>query len=288
MISLSEGVQHVGAGRELYRYVQGQFGLSTSQGAGAVLSRGAGIVTAMGQAERIFSQPLGGLRPDQVSGVERALGVSVSQASGLAGSAASIAALALPGQAGAVASRMLSATAGAVAAINRAYQAYQSIGAPLRRVLPSPAASATATPGPSSGQPHLLILTTQRGETYYFGLSTAAYDRLARETSYNIATQERLTRRPALQPVGKGGETISISGAIFCALRGGAGQLNRLRAIGYATEPVMLTTGYGEVLGRWYIMRISEEQDGILLDGVPRKQAFTLEFHRDGPDYSSV
>lgn len=142
---------------------------------------------------------------------------------------------------------------------------------------------------PASGgsQAHLLILTARTGQSFYFNLSTAGYDTLRRNTSYNIATQDRLTRRPALQAVSKGGENITVSGAIFTK-KSGYDQLNKLRAIGYKMLPLSLTTGYGESLGEWYLSRIEEEQTALFADGMPRKQQFTLEFQRYGEDYSDI
>ena len=134
---------------------------------------------------------------------------------------------------------------------------------------------------------HLLVLTAQSGESYYFNLSTAGFDTLRRQTNYNVASQDRLTRRTALQAVSKGGESIIVSGAIFTRKSGG-GQLNRLRDIGYSMTPLNLITGYGDALGRWYLTRIEEEQSGLFTDGMPRKQQFTLEFQRYGEDYTNL
>ncbi|MEO4031102.1 phage tail protein, partial [Chromobacterium vaccinii] len=67
-----------------------------------------------------------------------------------------------------------------------------------------------------------------------------------------------------------------------------AGHVDALRAIGDALEPVTLTTGYGEHLGRWYLTRVQEEQSHLFADGAPRKQSFSLEFTRYGEDYRNV
>lgn len=148
---------------------------------------------------------------------------------------------------------------------------------------PETALPATAT----SAQPHLLVLSADNGERYYFGLGTAAYDSLKRSTTFNVAAQERLQRQEALQAVSQGGETISVSGAIFTKTKAGARQLDTLRRIGAALLPLQLTTGYGDVLGRWYLTKIDEDQSGLMADGAPRKQTFTLEFRRYGDDYAN-
>jgi hypothetical protein len=143
-------------------------------------------------------------------------------------------------------------------------------------------------PAASSSRSHLLVLTAEStGEKFFFGLSTAAYDSLRRTTSFNVATQERLQRQEALQAVNKGGETISISGAIYTKTDAGARQLDTLRRIGALQSPLQLTTGYGDALGRWYLVQIEEEQGSITADGAPLKQQFTLEFKRYGDDYAN-
>ncbi|CAE6810588.1 hypothetical protein R69658_05381 [Paraburkholderia aspalathi] len=176
------------------------------------------------------------------------------------------------------------------------------------RETPSPAALATSTgagallsglPGGASGAtPHLMTLTSDAGDTFHFNLSSAAFDKLRRTTKYKVAAQERLNRQEALQAVSQGGETITLSGVVFAAYGAGSSpgnpanpgmrQLDALRAIGGRMVPVQLTTGYGEVLGRWYLQGVDEEQEALMSDGAPRKQTFSLEFGRYGEDYKNL
>ncbi|CAE6814404.1 hypothetical protein R69746_05767 [Paraburkholderia aspalathi] len=166
------------------------------------------------------------------------------------------------------------------------------------RETPSPAALATSTgagallsglPGGASGAtPHLMTLTSDAGDTFHFNLSSAAFDKLRRTTKYKVASQERLNRQEALQAVSQGGETITLSGVVFAASGAGAKQIDALRAIGGRMVPVQLTTGYGEVLGRWYLQGVDEEQEALMSDGAPRKQTFSLEFGRYGEDYKNL
>ncbi len=132
-----------------------------------------------------------------------------------------------------------------------------------------------------------MVLSTATGETYYLNLATAPYDTYNRQTKYNIAAQDRLAREQALQAVAKGSDNITLSGFIYTKT-GGASQLNRLRAIGYKTEPVTLTTGYGDAMGLWYLTGVTEEGTELFQDGMPRKQKFSLEFQRYGEDYQNL
>lgn len=223
----------------------------------------------------------GGLSPESAAAVQRGLGVLGSAAGKL-----------LTNQAAPIlaAARQLD---GAVST------AKQVLGAPGGAAQKQPVvetalirhqrmASPSISPVAAGGTSHLLILSADGGATFYFNLSTAAYSTLKRSSDYSVASQERLTRRPALQAVARGGETITLPGVIWTAGKPGAGQLNKLREIGFAQVPVMLTTGYGEVLGRWYLTKVDEEQDGLMSDGAPRKQTFTLEFGRYGDDFTNI
>ncbi|MDR6485406.1 phage tail protein [Paraburkholderia terricola] len=142
--------------------------------------------------------------------------------------------------------------------------------------------------GATGATPHLMTLTSDAGDTFHFNLSTAAFDKLRRTTKYKVASQERLNRQEALQAVSQGGETITLSGVVFAASGAGAKQIDALRAIGDRMVPVQLTTGYGEVLGRWYLQGVDEEQEALMSDGAPRKQTFSLEFGRYGEDYKNL
>ncbi|WP_409318863.1 phage tail protein [Pseudomonas sp. KCJK9016] len=162
----------------------------------------------------------------------------------------------------------------------------------LGNILPTGSLAGNATPVPEAVKPfpHLLIVQPldPKAVPYYFNLDTAAFDELRRSTEYRWASQERLTRRPAQQAVGIGEEKITLKGAIFPGFKGGIKQLDTLRSLGAQQLPLTLTTGYGDVLGTWCLKSVDEEQNALLQGGIPRKQAFTLEFVRYGDDLQNV
>lgn len=160
--------------------------------------------------------------------------------------------------------------------------------APAVSSLALKAESGAVAPAAAGASPHLLVLSADDGTRYHFGLSAAAFNSLRRQTSFNIFSSPRLQRSDALQAVGRGGETLSLAGVVYAALKQGGRELEKLRAIGYKMAPLLLTTGYGDVLGRWYMVSLSEDQDGLLADGAARKQTFTLEFKRYGDDYQNL
>ncbi|UDI94627.1 phage tail protein [Pseudomonas sp. IAC-BECa141] len=162
----------------------------------------------------------------------------------------------------------------------------------LGNILPTGSLAGDATPVPEAVKPfpHLLIVQPldPKAVSYYFNLDTAAFEELRRSTEYRWASQERLTRRPAQQAVGIGEEKITLKGAIFPGFKGGIKQLDTLRSLGAQQLPLTLTTGYGDVLGTWCLKSVDEEQSALLQGGIPRKQAFTLEFVRYGDDLQNV
>ena len=161
-------------------------------------------------------------------------------------------------------------------------------GSPVAAAVVSTGGSgAFPLPSLSSARPHLLVMIANRGERFYFGLSTAAFDSLRRQSNYNVATQERLGRPEALQAVNQGGESLTLSGVVFAQMAGMT-QLNALRRIGFQMKPVELIAGHGETLGRWYLTSLSEDQSDLMADGAPRKQTFTVEFKRYGDDYQNL
>ena len=119
---------------------------------------------------------------------------------------------------------------------------------------------------------------------YRFSLDTAAYQELQRTTAWRWAVQQRLGRRPSRQFVGPGDETMSLSGTIYPAYRGGLGQLDALRLEAGSGEPLQLVTGVGEVLGLWVVDRVEETQRLFLDDGRPRAIAFQLQLTHYGED----
>lgn len=175
------------------------------------------------------------------------------------------------------------------AAINRVAG---SISPSLGAILPSSGFAPQATPPEEAIKPfpHLLILQPLQAESeaFYFNLDTAAFHELRRSNGFNWSGQERLSRSKAQQAVSLGEDKITLSGAIYPTFKGGLGQLQRLRSIARQLKPLSLSTGYGEMLGTWCLVSISEEQDALLAGGIPGRQGFTLEFVNYGDDMQNV
>jgi phage protein U len=162
----------------------------------------------------------------------------------------------------------------------------------LGNILPTGGLAPSTTPAAEAVAPfpHLLILQPLQpnAQPYFFNLDTAAFDELRRQTAFRWVGQERLSRSIAQQAVGQGEDKLSLKGAIFPGHKGGLKQLDTLRSIGRALQPLSLVTGYGEVLGTWCLLSVDEEQAYLLAGGIPRKQSFSLEFVSYGDDLQNV
>lgn len=177
----------------------------------------------------------------------------------------------------------------AATAINRvAGKLSPSLGA----ILPTSSFAPVLTPADEAVKPypHLLILQPLQtdAEAFYFNLDTAAFHQLKRTKMFTWAGQERLSRTKAQQAVGLGDDKITIEGVVVPTLKGGLGQLQRLRSIGQQLKPLSLSTGYGEMLGNWCLVSVAEDQTVLLAGGIPGRQGFTLEFASYGDDMQNV
>lgn len=149
--------------------------------------------------------------------------------------------------------------------------------------------------GATEATRHLLVLMPPAGDGFYFGLSATAFDLLRRQTAFGIDSVPRLGRPDAAQAVGQGSETLTLSGAVYLSHRmtlgkgsAGADELALLRKLGLALKPLQLSTGAGELLGRWYMTSLTEERSYLIAGGHARKQTYTLEFKRYGDDYQKL
>jgi len=119
---------------------------------------------------------------------------------------------------------------------------------------------------------------------FRFSMNTAAYQSLKHSQSYRWVSQERIQRRPALQYVGLGSETLSLSGDIYPHYRGGLGQIKAMRELGGKGIPLILVDGTGLVWGQWSIIQIDEDQSFFHSNGQPLKQRFQLQLNHYGTD----
>jgi len=111
---------------------------------------------------------------------------------------------------------------------------------------------------------------------FRFGMDTAAYQELSRTHNYKWANIDRFGKKPAAQYVGKGQETVDLSGVIYPHFKGGLGQIDAMRREADKGEALALVDGEGFNWGLYVIVKIREGQSKIDGTGIPYKQSFSL------------
>ncbi|WKL55998.1 phage tail protein [Asticcacaulis sp. ZE23SCel15] len=104
--------------------------------------------------------------------------------------------------------------------------------------------------------------------------------------SWRHAQTDRFMARPALQYVGPGEETITLSGALFGGVIGNYGAIEQVRELADTGDAYTMVSGTGEVLGEWIILSLEEKRSNFFVDGMHRKADFTIELKR-GDDAQS-
>ncbi len=119
---------------------------------------------------------------------------------------------------------------------------------------------------------------------FVFSIGTAAYQQLARASEQRWAATDRPGQRAAQQYLGKGEETISLSGALMPEVTGGPINLAVIEQMASSGKSWTLVAGTGVVLGQWIIKSLSETQSVFMSNGAARKIEFTLELTRVDDD----
>lgn len=132
----------------------------------------------------------------------------------------------------------------------------------------------------------VLMKIGNKDGAFTFGVSTAAYQTLQRRIEIFWITQNRLWNAPAVQYTGEGPDLIDLDGYVLPAAGPGLRQIELLRQLAKLPrlqaepEPLLLVTGYGEVLGEWVILGVEESQSSIGQLGAPMEQGFSLRLQR--------
>ena len=127
-----------------------------------------------------------------------------------------------------------------------------------------------------------------------FEIDVLNFNQLERSFTYRWAPQNRLGRRPAMQFMGPGEETIVLTGTIYPnhpAFAGGLAELNAMRS--RSTAGAFFNMGArvgsrGLALGRWCVRSIRDTQSYFHPNGQPSKVEFTIELVAYGEDGGSV
>lgn len=115
---------------------------------------------------------------------------------------------------------------------------------------------------------------------FVFGLSTAAYEDLQRQTSWRHETTGRVGVRPARQFLGPGDDTIRLSGRLLPQFTGGRWNLEYMRRLADTGKAAPLIEGTGFHYGFHVITSLNERQTLFMRDGAAERIEFDLALAR--------
>jgi len=115
---------------------------------------------------------------------------------------------------------------------------------------------------------------------FLFEIGTLPYDELQRKTDWRHARSTRVGARDAVQFVGPGDETISLSGSVYAEIADGRVSLDELREMAGAGDALPLVDGSGTVFGTFVIEAIDERHAYLMNDGRARRIDFGIDLLR--------
>lgn len=112
------------------------------------------------------------------------------------------------------------------------------------------------------------------------------FDRLERDRQWNWASNNRVNNTPAYQYIGKGEESISLSGILMPEYTAGALSLENFRKMADQGMPFLLMTGYGQVYGYYFLDSIKETHSEYEGSGIAQKIEFSLSLRKADDEVS--
>lgn len=123
---------------------------------------------------------------------------------------------------------------------------------------------------------------------FVFGLNSAAYQELQRQTAWRHAAQGRIGARPARQFLGPGEDTINLNGTLLPQFTGGQQNLDQLRAMANQGAAWPLIEGTGTYYGIYVIESMSETKSHHMRDGAAQRIEFSLTLQRVDEERSDL
>ncbi|MBJ9370572.1 MULTISPECIES: phage tail protein [Acinetobacter] len=111
---------------------------------------------------------------------------------------------------------------------------------------------------------------------FVFMLSTASYQELQRSTSWRHPSNSRVGNAPAYQFIGKGEDTITLSGTIYPEITGYQSNLDAIRFMANTGKAYILIEGTGKIYGLAIIEQLEENRENFFKDGAARKISFSI------------
>lgn len=144
-------------------------------------------------------------------------------------------------------------------------------------VAPASTVSATGDPPPRGA-----VLLSLGPVQFLSG--ALAHQSISRSMDYRWPAQERLSRAPARQFMGRGEEAIELGGYTLTHYTGGAETVTRLRQLADQGEPQPLIDATGTVLGLYVLTRVETTGSELDASGRPLMLEFRLSLAAYGED----
>lgn len=154
---------------------------------------------------------------------------------------------------------------------------------PKAAELPAPVSIPSGAQGSAGDPPPSGSVLLSLGPVQFLA-GNLAHQTIARSVDYRWPAQERLSRAPARQFLGRGEETIELSGYTLTHYTGGAETLTRLRALADQGEPQTLIDASGAVLGLYVLTRVEATGSELDASGRPLMLEFRLSLAAYGED----
>lgn len=113
-----------------------------------------------------------------------------------------------------------------------------------------------------------------------FSLPTLAYQDFQRQTDWRHGSTSRIGTNPARQYLGRGDDSITLTGVLLPGLTGSALTLDALRAMADTGKAWPLIEGTGKIYGLWIIESLADKRSVFFRDGAARRIEFTLVLKR--------
>lgn len=123
---------------------------------------------------------------------------------------------------------------------------------------------------------------------FIFGMKTAPYQQLQRQVTWRHPANSRVGARPARQFVGRGDETITLSGVLYPEITGGKISLAALEAMADEGMAWPLIEGTGWFYGWFVAEELATTASAFFADGAARKIEFSLKLARTDDDPSLI
>lgn len=123
---------------------------------------------------------------------------------------------------------------------------------------------------------------------FVFDVKTAPFSQLERSNQWRWAGHNPVGNHPSHQFLGRGENTITITGTLMPEFTGGPLSLKVLEMMGDTGNAWLLMRGNGDVYGYWLIENINEQESYHLRDGTAQKIDFSINLKRYDGDNAKL